>query len=275
LRAKPRHDVAGLTKTLALAEPILAGLGFSSGRAATIEADDPDALGAALRVIAAAEPAPRPASFCPSGGARSVRLALRELHRVAPAPADVVALPAGARWASRLTSRLHAVSRLRVRMSTGALIDDPERRCSPLRKMPACSAGCARRPARAGDLAQAAASISRAATASARILKRRSRFPCIRCGKPFGVKSTIERVVAKLEGKHWMFEGQAARLDALKDVRGLPGNRGHRSGLRSLRRPPRPNVRTTEDYLRERKELKSRRARRRHNCNAVSLRRLR
>src|SRR5919198_5636060 len=31
LRAKPRHDVTGLQRTLALAEPILAGLGFGGG----------------------------------------------------------------------------------------------------------------------------------------------------------------------------------------------------------------------------------------------------
>ena len=36
-RAKPRHDITGLTKTIALAEPILAGLGFGQGRVATIE----------------------------------------------------------------------------------------------------------------------------------------------------------------------------------------------------------------------------------------------
>src|SRR5207237_1333130 len=41
LRAKPRHDMTGLTKTLALAEPILTGLGFGTGRVATIETDDP------------------------------------------------------------------------------------------------------------------------------------------------------------------------------------------------------------------------------------------
>ena len=63
LRAKPRHDVTGLAKTLALAEPILAGLGFGAGRAATIETDDPDALGTTLREIDAATAAPRPASF--------------------------------------------------------------------------------------------------------------------------------------------------------------------------------------------------------------------
>src|ERR1700704_387114 len=51
LRAKPRHDVLGLTETLALAEPILSGLGFGPSRIATIEVDDPDLLGAALRAI--------------------------------------------------------------------------------------------------------------------------------------------------------------------------------------------------------------------------------
>ena len=44
LRGKARHDTLGLTKTIALAEPILLGLGFGPGRVATIETDDPDAL---------------------------------------------------------------------------------------------------------------------------------------------------------------------------------------------------------------------------------------
>src|SRR4029077_7717227 len=51
LRAKPRHDTSGLAKTLALAEPILSGLGFGGGAAVTIETDDPDALGEMLRAI--------------------------------------------------------------------------------------------------------------------------------------------------------------------------------------------------------------------------------
>src|SRR4029077_541638 len=51
-RAKPRHDIAGLYKTIALAEPILAGLGFGAGRAATIEAADPFPIGALLPPLA-------------------------------------------------------------------------------------------------------------------------------------------------------------------------------------------------------------------------------
>ena len=49
LRAKPRHDLTGLHRTIALAQPILAGLGFAGARVATIETDDPDALGESLR----------------------------------------------------------------------------------------------------------------------------------------------------------------------------------------------------------------------------------
>ena len=67
LRARPRHDVTGLREDAwRWPSRSCAGLGFGDGRVATIETDDPDALGAALRAIAAQEPAPRPASFSPS-----------------------------------------------------------------------------------------------------------------------------------------------------------------------------------------------------------------
>src|SRR5260370_26160921 len=51
LRDRPRHDLAGLRDTIALATPILAGLGFSGENLATIETDDPFVLGAALLAI--------------------------------------------------------------------------------------------------------------------------------------------------------------------------------------------------------------------------------
>src|SRR5581483_10413947 len=97
LRAKPRHDLTGLTGTLSLAEPILAGLGFAGARIGTIETDDPFALGDSLRAPEKLPGVASPASFLPIGDKRGVlRLALAELHRVAPAPIDLVALPAGA-----------------------------------------------------------------------------------------------------------------------------------------------------------------------------------
>ena len=62
-RAKPRHDLISLHQTIALAEPVLAGLGFAGSRIAAIEADDPDALGAALRGMAPMQGATKPAGF--------------------------------------------------------------------------------------------------------------------------------------------------------------------------------------------------------------------
>jgi molybdopterin-guanine dinucleotide biosynthesis adapter protein len=38
-----------------------------------------------------------------------------------------------------------------------------------------------------------------------RLIKEEEPFHCIRCAKPFGTKSTIERIASQLEGKHWMY----------------------------------------------------------------------
>jgi ferredoxin len=130
LPAKPRHDISGLIRTMAFADPILSGLGFGSGRVETIETDDPDLLLETLRAIPLLPPASRPASFRGVGKKRDVlRLALGELHRSAPSPADIIALPAGAPFgavaidAEGCTLCLSCVSAC----PTSALRDDPER----------------------------------------------------------------------------------------------------------------------------------------------------
>jgi len=256
LRAQPRHDIIGLQQTIALAEPILAGLGFGTERSATIETDDPDVLGDMLRAIPPAPARSGQASFRPAGGKRDIqRLALRELHRVAPQPVNVIALPQGAPFgavevnAAGCTLCLSCVSAC----PTGAMSADPDR---PMLKFTEdacvqcglCAATC---PEKVITLTPQID--FRAATASPRIMKQEDPFECIRCGKPFGVKSTIERVTAKLEGKHWMFKGQADRLDVLKmceDCRVIAVSEQafdpYGSGI-----PERPKPRTAEDYLRE------------------------
>jgi ferredoxin len=257
LRAKPRHDVAGLAKTMALAEPILAGLGFGDGRVGSIETDDPDALGQALREIAAMEPAPRPASFTPVGGKRDVlRLALRELQRAAPAPIDTVALPEGAPFGAvelnveGCTLCLACVSAC----PTGALKDDPERPMLRFVEDACVQCGLCKATCPEKVITLVPQIDFRAATASARVLKEEEPFHCIRCGKPFGVKSTIERIAAKLEGKHWMFQGSARRLDIIKMCDDCRVAAVSEEDFDPHGAPSRPPVRTTEDYLREREE---------------------
>jgi ferredoxin len=258
LRAKPRHDVGGLAKTLALAQPILAGLGFGSDRAATIGTDDPDALGEALRALPRAEGAPRPATFLPIGDKRDVlRLSLRELQRASPAPVEVVLLPKGAPF-GKVEVNVEGCTLCLACVSacpTGALGDDPER--PTLRfaedacvQCGLCAATCPEKVITLHPQLD-----FRAATASARVLKEEEPFCCIRCGKPFGVKSTIERVTAKLEGRHWMFQGSARRLDMLKMCEDCRVIAATEDSIDPYGAPARPKARTTEDYLREREEL--------------------
>jgi hypothetical protein len=84
-------------------------------------------------------------------------------------------------------------------------------------------------------------------------LKEEEPFCCIRCGKPFGVKSTVERIVAKLSGRHWMYQGASNRLDAIRmcaDCRVIAVTEAESEPLAA----PRPKVRTTADYLSDRSD---------------------
>ena len=257
LRARPRHDVTGLQRTVELAQPILSGLGFGSARVATIETDDPDALSHVLRTLDTGESVTKPATFLPVGGKRDVqRLALRELHRTAPAPVDVIALPAGAPFgavevnAEGCTLCLACVSAC----PTGAMLADPDR---PMLKF--TEDACVQCGLCASTCPEKVITLKpqldfRAATASARIMKEEEPFACISCGKPFGVKSTIERVTAKLEGKHWMFKGQAKRLEVLKMCEDCRVIAMTEESFDPYGAPERPKPRTTDDYLREREE---------------------
>ena len=257
VREKPRHDIAGLAKTLTLAEPILSGLGFGPQRAGTIATDDPDVLGATLRQIESGDGAQQPASFVPVGGKReAMRLALRELHRAAPAPVDVVALSDGAPFGAieinveGCTLCLSCVSAC----PTGALSDNPERPMLRFTEDACVQCGLCKATCPEKVISLMPRLDFRAATATARVLKEEEPFECIRCGKPFGVRSTIERVTAKLSGKHWMFENSASRLALLRMCEDCRVIAITEQEFDPHAAPPRPKPRTSEDYLRERQE---------------------
>jgi ferredoxin len=257
LRAKPKHDVSGIGKTIALAENILNGLGFGSGRIASIETDNPDALGSALLDIDARSVVKEPATFQPVGGKRDVmRLSLRQLHEVAPKPVDVIALPQGAPFGKveinveGCTLCLSCVSAC----PTGALLDDSEKPALRFAEDACVQCGLCKATCPEKVITLHPQIDFRAATAAARILKEEEPFHCVSCGKPFGTKSTIERVIAKLEGKHWMYKGQADRLNVLKMCDDCRVVAMTEASFDPHAGPERPKVRTTEDYLREREE---------------------
>ncbi|HEY2534161.1 MAG TPA: 4Fe-4S binding protein [Xanthobacteraceae bacterium] len=255
VRARARHDTAGLAKTLALAQPILGALGY--GTLASIETDDPDALGTALSAVEAHAGSSRAASFTPLGPKREVmQLALRELHRAAPTPVDVVALPQDAPFGAvdidiaGCTLCLACVSAC----PTGALGDDAERPLLRFSEDACVQCGLCKATCPEKVITLRPQIDFRAATALPRVLKEEEPFHCIRCGKPFGVKSTIERVVAKLTDRHWMYPQGSKRLDALKMCEDCRVVAASEDDFDPHAAPPRQPVRTTDDYLREREE---------------------
>jgi ferredoxin len=198
---------------------------------------------------------PRPANFQPFGSKREIlRLALRELHLAAPAPVDVIALPASAPFGAveiavqGCTLCLACVSAC----PTGALSDDPERPLLRFAEDACVQCGLCRATCPEKVISLVPQIDFRAATTTARVLKEEEPFPCVRCGKPFGVKSTIERVVAKLEGGHWMYQGGASRLDVIRMCETCRVTVVTEAGFDPHGAAPPPKVRTTDDYLSER-----------------------
>ena len=73
-------------------------------------------------------------------------------------------------------------------------------------------------------------------------------YPCVECGALFGVKSTIEKIVATLEGKHPMFadSAQGRMIRMCDDCRVKSQMHGQNNPFGGAARP---RTRTTDDYL--------------------------
>ena len=213
--------------------------------------------GSALRAIASMDAAAKPATFAAAGLKRDVvRQALRELHAAAPSPIDIVPLPQGAPFGTvevnveGCTLCLSCVSAC----PTGALSDDPETPMLRFAEDACVQCGLCKATCPEKVITLKPQIDFRAATASSRIIKQEQPFDCIRCGKPFGVKSSVERVAAKLEASHWMFANSKKRLDVIKMCADCRVSAMAEEKFDPFAGPKRPTVRTTDDYLREREQ---------------------
>jgi ferredoxin len=256
LRAKPRHDIEALRRTVGFATPLLGALGFGHEAVATIETDDPDALGAALAAVPRGATRTNVARFTATGGKRDVlRFALRELHRVAPQRPEVVALPAGAPFGAVQVDTGGCTLCLACVAScpTGALGDDPDQPLLRFTEDACVQCGLCKATCPEKVITLEPRLDFRSAAAAPRVLKQEEPFACERCGKEFGVRSTIEKITAKLRASHWMYQGSSSRLALLRmceDCRGIAATEQDFDPYA----PPRPLPRTSDDYLRARKD---------------------
>lgn len=259
LPARRKHGAEGLLRNFDYAEAALAGLGLAHAtpRAAAIETDDPFTLGEALYGLARAPLAFAPATFLPLGAPREIaKTALRALRDGAGAKADIVALPehapfGEARVAAEGCTLCLACTSVCPTSAFTANPETPELRFleDACVQCGLCVATC---PEKVISLVPRISFAEEAARP--RVVKAEAPAQCTRCQKPFGTKSSIERVKSKLAA-HWMFADPArlAVLELCENCRMLAATDG---GIDPYAAGDRPVTKTTEDYLREAERAK-------------------
>ena len=239
----PKADREAIEAQVELANAMTEGLGHGA-RARFIEPSDPDALSDLLYTKAPAgmETAP---TLALGGRREATRLAARSF---AADPDIAIALPKGAPYGATLVDTEACTLCLACASlcPSGALADNADK--PQLRfqedaclQCGLCVSVC---PENAITLEPR---LNLADTALGQVvLNEEEPYECIECGKPFGVKSTIERIVEKLEGQHSMFTNSDnaklirmcddCRIQAQAHTENAPFFMGHR-----------PKVRTAED----------------------------
>jgi ferredoxin len=255
-RGKPRHDMTGLRRAVEMSGKVVAALGFGEGVARIIETDDPDQLRVMLDTAPAGVATQKPAGFIPRGAKRGVlETTFRELHLAAPAPVDIVPLAPGAPFGGvKLNvegcTLCHACV---TACPTAALSDNPDRAMLRFTESLCVQCGLCESTCPEDVITLEPRLDFQAWNAPLRVLKEEEPFNCIACGKPFGTKSSIDRVLAKLGEKHWMFQGaNAKRLDVVKMCADCRVEAVVNESFDPHAAPQRPPVMTTEDYLRAR-----------------------
>ncbi len=265
LPARRPHGAEGVFRNLDYLGAAVSGLGLAAGsapRVAAIETDDPFSLAEALVPALALRTAWAPSGFLAMGEPREIAREAFRMLRAASASGDappVVPLPALAPFGLARVEAAGCTLCLACTnvCPTAALNANPE--APELRFLEDACVQCglcvSTCPERVIAL-EPRLNFDRTAS-TPQVVKAEAPFPCARCGKVFGTRSSIERVKAKLAGSgHWMFQDPArlAVLELCEDCRVFEATDG---GLDPYAGPKRPVTKTTEDYLREAERAKA------------------
>lgn len=239
----PRSDLAVIGSELDLTRA-MAG----EQSAHLLDAAEPDALEAAL--YNSTVPAPKYDPILPLGGRRDVtRLAATAMR----GDDAVLPLPAGAPY-GKIEIDTDACTLCLACVSlcpSGALGDNPEKPSVRFQETACVQCGlCASSCPETAITLTPQLNLTKEALAY-QMLNEEEPFECIECGTPFGVKSTIEKIMATLEDKHWMYQGSdKTRLIQMCDDCRISAQYHQENS--PFKMGDRPRVRTTEDELKDR-----------------------
>ncbi len=234
----------------ALISSILQSLGYAEERVRVLVEADPDGVEAVLHDLAELAPLP-PASFAAVGGKRDIgRAAIGALREHAPERPDVIALPDGAPYGrirvdrDRCTLCLSCVGACPM----GAILDNPDKPQLRFQENACVQCGICRNTCPEGAITLEPRFDFTPAALSQTVVHEEEPYACIRCGKPFGTRKTVDRIVERLQGKHWMYRSTATSdlIRMCEDCRVIAQAE---MGDDPFRMGDRPRIRTTQDYL--------------------------
>ena len=244
-----RDEATGLVQQIELANTALAGLGHGDGRIEMLDEVDPNMVADRLYGLQPVS-AMAPAEYLPMGGKRTIAMmALEHFHRHAPAPQDIVELPAGSPFGAVVIDTKGCTLCLSCigACPTGALGDNPDAPMVRFNEQACVQCGLCRSTCPELVITLAPRFDFTAASRRDRVLYQEEPFACVSCGQPFGVRSSVERTIEKLAG-HVMFANDPAALDRLRmceDCR-VDAQFGETNPMAGAARPL---PRTTDDYL--------------------------
>ncbi len=194
-------------------------------------------------------------AFIASRDKRQVaRTAAFLLNADAPSQQDVIALPDGAPY-GRISINTEGCTMCLACVSAcpmGAIRDNPDLPQVRFIEQDCVQCGLCRTTCPESVITlEARLNLTNEAMSPA-ILNEEEPAECTRCGKAFGTKSSIERIVAQLAGKHSMFQSEDAQnlirmCDDCRIIQQTENMAGE-----PFAAAPRPTVRTTADDLAER-----------------------
>ena len=231
---------------IAIVNAVTEALGFGT-RATQVATADPDALLELLRATAGGADWPA-AEFLPLGERRAGALqAIRHLHAHAPDALDTILLPKHAPFGAvevnpdTCTLCLACVGAC----PSGALQDDPDTPRLRLQEDACIQCGLCRATCPENAITLHPRLRPGLAPGARRTLHEDQPFACVSCGKPFGVRQSIERTLERLAGHPMLLADPrlARRVKMCADCRVIDQFRDTAAGERA-----RPRVRTTDDY---------------------------
>lgn len=249
--ANPAHaeELEGSRSQAELATALASGLGYSAEVRLVCEAD-PDALDAALWE-GGTVPALKAHMVAGVGSKRDVtRTMLGLLHGDAPSPQPVIALPERSPY-GRIHVNQDACTLCQACVGAcpvGAIGDNPDKPQLSFTEAACVQCGLCRTTCPENAITLEARYNFEASALSPVVLKEEEPFACIRCGKEFGTKSSIDRIMGMLAGKHSMFSDSAsAELIQMCDNCRIEHQAN--SANDPFAAGERPRIRTTQDYI--------------------------